>query len=508
MEELVTFCSKFGLKRKELASADTHLSFRLVQDVKLVERLSSEDFEAITRMFGRSVVITLANSSVEHVRVERGELAGDLAEKIEYLNENRDLEVTLSISIDKSDLLRRYISGGRSVNKYLFLFEDALKKYLDDSVIAFDNHFFQGTDQKTLIVLPNLTDSFISPFLLITGLENLSIQLQNFEQVENDDERQNALRSLSGTAVRWEGIALKHITPTHFMSVGTTNLPWLYEAMNKLLLYTSLMFTANRTTLNSNELEFNFYGLEQTRTVRAPLKPRSTDLVPGIAAMAMQVRELVCWVTDGSVADRLTIFQKVVTRELAKIESGTSLVQFVKQLPDILEKTRWNYNLFIDGRIDRHFEEVKAASSYFASVAQSIAQKVDTMTKSTSEAFLGAVGVVVISLLASYINQNISGVVFNIIVTVYGLFIVFVQMGYRMTAIWSEVWVLNQDFEDQETIYKNILTEKTVCDLTKQVFRRKRQFRIWFWITMFYYTAIVVALNLASQLTPLMFLSR
>ncbi len=160
----------------------------------------------------------------------------------------------------------------------------------------------------------------------------------------------------------------------------------------------------------------------------------------------------------------------------------------------------------MDGKIDKHFEQVDKVTDYVADAAKGVAQAIDSVTKGLTDALLAAVGLVVVTLLAALVKEPANQIVIKMALSAYALYLLLFQGVYRMGSIAHSYLLLREETEQRLATYVERLGREKVCAPSSSLEKRKRQFWTWFLVTGVIYVAIALLFwhlggNLFSYLT-------
>jgi hypothetical protein len=212
---------------------------------------------------------------------------------------------------------------------------------------------------------------------------------------------------------------------------------------------------------------------------------------------------LALWPYGGRETDRLSIFQNVVARELESDDPKEDYRRFAHQLRHLLYEARWHHRVFLDGQIDKHFEQVQKAVGYVTEVAKEVSQALDSVTKTLTDALLATIGVIVLTLLASLVKNETQGIIFKIGMRAYAIYLLLFQGFYRMGSIGHSYFLLRRETDERLATYARRLGKERTDAVAFPLTRRKDQFLFWFWLTIIVYLAIIVLIwGLGDSLPP------
>jgi len=207
------------------------------------------------------------------------------------------------------------------------------------------------------------------------------------------------------------------------------------------------------------------------------------------------------WPVDNEGTDRLTIVRSIVARSRDLGDALENYNLFLSSLPHYWQEARWQYQAFVDGKIDKHFAEVDKVADETATISQRLADSIDGITKGLSDTLLTTIGAVVASLLAALLAEKTPGAVFEIAMKAYALYLVFLA-AYRLGSVGHGYLLLNAETETRLSLYRQQLGVDRVATISAPLRRRRRQFTGWFWATAGLYVALAVTIWIASGQVP------
>lgn len=295
--------------------------------------------------------------------------------------------------------------------------------------------------------------------------------------------------------VNWSGFRLNHLTPLHYLGEWhQTDSGCIQRLLHQNVLHLFILYTANRSTQADSYTECIFSSTEQVITMRlgtSGLKDRQVEYLPGI----------VSWIVSGQGTDRLVVLRSVVAREVDEDNPATNYERFVERLRQLYGEVRWHYQVFVDGKIDRHFQELEKVADDTTKISTQVSDSIDAVTKGLTDALLATIGAVVASFLAALIENKTQGSVFFIAMRAYAFYLGFYVL-YRMSStLWSYL-LLNDEAKGRFRSYSERLGEDRVNNLRAPLSRRQHQFWSWFIITSVLYIALAIGVWLASTWVP------
>ncbi len=197
--------------------------------------------------------------------------------------------------------------------------------------------------------------------------------------------------------------------------------------------------------------------------------------------------------------DRLVIFQQVVSHEFENHEAIDNYQEFIRRLPYLLEESRWHHQIFIDGKINKHFEEIQELTGYISSVTREISNTLDVMTKGLNDSILASIGIIMLTLLASFAKNNLQEIVLRSSLQLYAIYLILFQCIYRMGSIFHSYYILREETDKKIRLYSQIFGDKRINEFIIPLVKRRDQFRFWFWITIAIYLLASISIWMLSE---------
>ena len=274
-------------------------------------------------------------------------------------------------------------------------------------------------------------------------------------------------------------------------------------AMNTILcshlLHSCILYMANRSVYEKFERNFQatFTSSTSERTLSFPNRPGDT-----VIEDQRLLSQLATWPFSGKGDERLSFFQTVLTQEIDNDNPDKNFGEFCIRLKHLLRQACWHYKVFIDGKIDKHFEQVQKVTDYVTCAAQEVGRTLDSVTKGLTDTLLASIGIIVLTILAALVKKETRGDIFKIAMWAYASYLCIFQLLYRLGSILHGYLLLKEGTEERLYEYSTALTRKKVEGLTFPLERRKRQFWIWFIVTVFAYLIVILLILILANKSP------
>jgi hypothetical protein len=498
---LLEFCQVIGIEAATVKAAEALQGYHLSVDVPAgrLKRISVADLDTLMGEFSNALNLSIGiPDGPPLLKIEHGAAVIDMDQALEHIAQRSNtFELKLDLRLDKSALLGRYGIASDHCHGIFYLFEDNLIKFLASSLARLDETLFVDRYQGTVILVSDANVHYTGPFLSIVGLSDL---LQASERplpaAQNLQQRVDRYHSTAFDSLSWVGFRLKHLTPLHLLCKPVANDADAFTStLTNHLLHLCILYTANRSSYDGHYFQAYYASSERTTTLAL-----ESGAIPADGQSLLT--RLALWPYSGKEADRLTIFQNVVARELESDDPRENYSTFASRLKHLLDEARWHHRVFLDGRINKHFEQVQAATGYVSGVTKEVSQSLDSITKGLADTLLATVGVIVITLLASLVKNEAQGAIFRIGMRAYAIYLLLFQGFYRMGSVWQSYWLSKKETDERLAIYTGTLGKKKVDPLASPLYKRRQQFLTWFWLTAGIYLMVVVLIWILGGSLP------
>lgn len=499
---LLRFAAETGIEEGAIRDAespgDYYLSHTLTAgDLRV---LDEETVTALQERFGPAFHLEIGiEGAAPLLAVDHSSRAAGWQKSLQKVKEREpQLALQLLLTIDKGVLLRHMGLAGDSRRRILiFFFRAYLLRLLNGSLQDVERYLFPQPFQRTVILLDDAPFFFQGSLLTVSGTKGAERVVE--EQGPIGSRLRERLQQYYATreeSLHWNGFDLQRLTPVHFVGrwEGDED-DEIAGALVRQLLHLCILYTANRVSLNDGSYQAVYASPDNITTL-------SLLDAGDLACRASLLGRLAIWPYSGRGTDRLTFFQNIVARSLVEENPEQNFRAFVRQLGQLLNDARWHNRVFLAGKIDAHFDQVERIADYAAETAAGIAGQLNSMTRGLVEGFLGAVGVIVLTLLGATLNDKSGGLLIRLGMWAYILHLFFFQMAYRLGSIWHSQQLIERDAGERYSSYAAQIGQKRVKQLWQPLARRRAQFRQWFRITVAVYIVVIVVLAALSFYAP------
>lgn len=532
---------------------------------------SESDYTLLKDVFGKAITLLEVSLGHRiYIRVENGVDERDLAQGIADINGLPDAtELTLKITIAKAILIEQMELDRTHYNCLFYLFEQNLEDFLAAPLLQLDKALFEkrggaavaadssAVDKPTVIVVSDADIYFAGDMLTIIGesgigstgslrgrsagadkhLASIAPQGAKWKAARAiadllsrlalypwqrrarsslasaPNEEQNSLTAIQEQIGNYRTVARENpsligqqfrcLTPLHFVGCWREKDSGRLETiLSRQFADICILYTANRSTFNDKGGPLESVYNSSDRTATLSLETERTVSIPTSA-----LESLARWLHSRKGTDQRNVFQLVVARQLYDDDKSANYNNFIDRLPHLLAEARWQYQVFVDGRITKHFEEMQKVVGYVSDVNKKISEAIDSVTKSLTDALLATVGVLVLTVLAALVKKDTSIQIFGISMQVYSAYLFFYAL-YRMGSILHSYWLLSADTDTQLIEFRRALGENKVNDLSAPLVRRRRQFHFWFWLTVLLYLVLAGSIRWAGKKGPQFLIDR
>lgn len=496
-QALTEFGRKLGVEGS--AFKETGTECNLIQDLRAgsLKQLRDQDIEDLIDAFGESLTMWIGLAGgPRSLEIERGQIRGSLATALKRIARSEDsLELHIDLRIDKASILEGYDLAGIPCHTLFYIFAGNLIQMLKSPLPGLDSELFASEYMPTVMVVSDAELHYAGHLLTIVGPTNVEqIRAKASPLSASVRSRIDRYRTSTRAQLSWQGFQFKHLTPLHFLCEGLgQNNAELDSILADHTLHLGILYTANRSAYDGAGFAATYAGSEEIAEL---------SLLSGLPIPAREnlLPRLALWPHGGGErgTNRLTFFQNAVARELEGDSPPDNYRIFVQRLRSLLGEARWHHRVFVDGEIDKHFEQVEKVTDYVAGVTKEVSQAIDALTKGLTEALLGAVGVVVLTMLATLLKGDVQEFIVQLALWVYAAYLLLIQGAYRMGSIAHSYSLLRSETDKRLAAYRDQLGKDRVEAVASPLDRRKQQFWRWFVATAVIYLVVIVLLCVLS----------
>ena len=325
--------------------------------------------------------------------------------------------------------------------------------------------------------------------------------------------------------LRWDERWFSHLTPLHLMLRGAVPAedpvvaPLRWQLTNLAVMFTADMTRKETTRVGEGAGEgwFTTYqGAERLLKVRLwdpremltpgpdgpdPARPAHGGLKRTELTGVMAWSELVDWVyaEKRSVGDRLAVLQNVICREVWGGDAEHAFLLLLPQMPAVLQRVKHSWKAFIENRVDAFFTKVQNLEDHVAATVRSVADQTTALLKRLIETMLAAVAVVIAALAlpaASRGEVNLRVLWWGILV--YAVYVLVFPVLVGLISQYQEYLELETGFEERYQRFARQLPLYLLNEVGREpVDRGVRRYRVWFFVTIVAYLALLAALGCA-----------
>ena len=515
IDPLLQFCKQIGVESDAVKDAERLETFYLEVEFpakRIKDILRTKEFEnntLITRIekllenFGDALTLRLSSqggAALPLIEIKEGECIVEMTKALRRIS-NLDDEHTLELEVilEKSKLLDQLMLADDKYAGILYFFEKNLLNFLRLPLLALEEHLFSDIYRPTIVVVLENNLYCSGPLLTIVGMRELAKAKSNFSLIgKNIKDRVDKYHKTAVDSLNWNGFQFTKLTPLHFLcSPQNMNSTEICKAITINLLHLCILYTANRSDYEAKDKRFKAFFSSSERTVSLSLEMELTT-----NEMQELLPQLVIWPYGGKDNDRLTIFQTVVTRKLESEDPKKNYTDFCNHLQQLLKDVRWHHKLFIEGRIDKHFEQVQKVTDYVAIVVNDVSQTFESVTKGFTDTLLASVGVIVLTMLTSLIKEETQGTIFKVAMWAYAAYLFMFQGLYRLGSIWHSFHLLQKGTDERLAVYEDKLGKGLLDKLILPLTRKKKQFLFWFFLTVFVYAVVIILILILGNFVP------
>ncbi len=500
-DTLLEFCRVLDIPTEDVKKRETPERIALSTSVPVhrLKTITVERLEDLVSAFGSALGLTIgAEDARPLLRIRQGAPDTDIATSLGEIRAlPDDLELRVDVQINKRHVLHQI---GLDLDQYyglFYLFLDNLVKLLKAPLPDLDRTLFASAHTPTVVIVSDTEVVCRGALFTVVGAQSAQ-HLDDILPLPSMRLRQriDRFQRIAPDSLNWVGFCLEHLTPLHFICECVEEpADDLANILANRLLQLTIVYTANRSSIEGQQISALYASSEQS----APLALSEMTLETKLQRDTVR---LITWLQAVGEVDKLTMFQNVVAREIPRDDPAENFRAFVERLPNLLRETRWHYRVYLDGKITKHFEKVQLVNSHIADVTREISQTLDSVTKGLVDTLLASVGVVILTLLASLVENKTQGVIFRVGMWTYAIYLLLFQVFYRMGNLYHSYFLIVGESEQQLLPFKVALGEKKIGELTTSLENRKRQFRQWYFATIGIYVLVILVILASGCFLP------
>lgn len=484
---LVSFFEKLDIQREYLVQNESpdRVYVRQTTTAKRVLDLTVSEIEQIIRLFGDAIRVEIGLEGIQsEVTIHSENSAEGIAAQIRSsFQNNPDDRLQVVLTLTKSRIIESLRVPREFTFSIYYLFWENLQRYLtEDNTLTVSEQLFPTSDTMALIVLAERELEFIGKRIAVIHEENASnpllLEITNQQNVVKQIEKLKALAQNSGRQI---GFRLPDATPLHYtLHLDVTSENYRAEIADIFyvhLINLALLYFANVSILSDEALDITYATASGDQITRIQLSSSySFDLRTYVA-----INNLLNWLTEESSEEKLSYFQTVVAKDLDE----TAAVQtFLENLETLLKDAKQYYSISIGPKVSKNFDSIQAITRYVAQTNSDIGNAIDSMTKNLNDTLIAAVGVIILSLIASLTDGGTTEFIFTTLMFAYAGYILVFQIIFRMITSWTSYTILSQSGDIQVRDYRSKIGQERFNELKKSLQSRKRQFKITFGFTL------------------------
>jgi hypothetical protein len=506
-DHLVAFFQQIGVDPARLPPGGSEVEdeARYVLNTTLTaanqRAFSAPGLLALQPPFDPALTLTVGASAAPLLSIRPGSWSAQLARDVANIQGAPEGQ-ELTLEIDKPVLLAQLPPAGATCRTLYFLFARRLAIFLDRPLSELSQLLVPIGADATLIVVSDADIRYEGPLLTIAAEARYAgSQIAAPRPPPEMVARVGRYRGTAETLLSWSGAAgrpAEQLTPLHLLLTRRESVAGpVTEVLDRRLWHLALLYTANRSVLLPSALELSFSGPDRTAAALIGL------------ADAPPERSLVVWLAEWPYAseredaDRLIILQSVLARELDAPGAAANAAALVSRLAYLKDQTTWHHQVFVDGQIDKHVLEMRAASDYAAEVAKKIGDAVESLAKGLTEVVLATVAAIVVAVFTPLLKNDFPVAVLVILLLLYAAYLYFFQITYRLASIDESADLLRTESAARLSAFQLALGQPRVGPLVEQVEQRWRLYERWLGATRRRYwgiVAVMVALAIAWPL--------
>lgn len=496
-------------------------------ETERVLQLTAENLSELAGCFGRALTCRFSQHEEDRGNMEQlpavlevrpGLGAAELARFKEQVADT--VQIAFLLRIDKGQMLAGAGFSAENCNLYLYLFPEALDRFLGLTapagtprlamlnLQALEKGLWPGDDRrKAVLLLPGRDVWLDGDYLALVGGPQLAHWRQVVPVGGPDAGRPDTLYQQRLESATWDDKWLDYMTPAHLhVSVPEAMAPEagvrdpLQDALNQHLVNLIILYTANRTEIYEGQWRSTY--ADGNRLARVLLRsPAELAIDPQRLTQAGALYELFSWAYDSRwPTQQISFLQRSVTQELARKPAAFAYDTLLSQAGSMFEDLDRRWDSFIAHKFEAYTAEERALEDYVNETVDAFAGQVSAMIKSVSDTMLAAIAALLGSFIAAGFGQNqFDETVFSVGMVVYALYVLAFPLAYNMSNQWTRYRALEESVGANRDRFIGQLGEERVDELVEgRLARSQRRFRLWFAVTVGVYL-VAIALGLAAS---------
>lgn len=497
---LRSFCSKLNIEETDMKRAESLHDFRMLLnlDAGQLRAANQQDYDVLSQTFGSALTIRVARGEVSLFVIDRGVIDNaSLQSGLQRLQAlSNTITLKFELSINKQSLFETLGTDTDRCYPILYFFKDGFLDLLLSDLVSHDRNLFASTTKPTLVIISEEDLHFSGRLLTIINEKHAEEYRKNVLAVEKRTiENVSRFMDIVDENLNWSGFKFSNITPFHYLGTWKSRpSPDIEKYLKRAVLHLAILYTANRSNYDNGSFQAAYNNSERTSTMRLGDELLQEDHTSALT-------RLVLWPSSGKNNDHLTLLQNIVARELDSENSAENYRKFVLRLPNILGDARWHHRVFINGKVDRHFEELQKVADFADQMSRQVSESIETLTKNFTDTLLTTSGAIIIAFLATLIENKTQSAVFTVSIQIYAVYVLLMAI-YRMASIYHSYRITESETSARLEVFSDKLGREKTAASERQVTRRKRQFTTWFWITVGTYLLLTIILWFGSSRVP------
>jgi hypothetical protein len=498
---LVDLAAALGFSVAEARSREEPLQLRLDAGSTPSERIAGLAWrvvESARDAYGEALTLRFLLGDLPVFDLQPTTDADALARAIKELGSSPTVDVELLL--DKQRLLELWLGSAVPFPTTLFLFPDCLHPLLGRPTWEIEEYLATGDRRPRVLAVAGEDVWMRGRFLVVAGGRHLTRLPQLLRgRSEPDVEPQDILQGRQNANLSWSGFELERVTPLHLLMEdaesgdGETS-----RLLARHLLTTFLAFTADRSLATGGQLCSTYAAREWTAEA-ALAPPGSWDPASraGLAALPQlqALARLAAWVYEDSqtTSSRLAVVQLVVARALAPGQRDGSAERLILSASRLDSEARHAWKSFVDGRLEKYFQQLRDLEDLAASTAKAHAEAVADLAGELVKNMLAAVAVVIGSFLGAFLANPFSATVVRAGLIVYGAYVVVFPLLMDMLQRWGRFRATCTLHERSSKELSGRLLAGETPPFAIEVAASESRFRRWYWTVLSVYVIVGVA---------------
>lgn len=470
-------------------------------NIDIISQLKREYGDAVRCVFRTSIDYQVLdiNEEIDDKKLE------------EFRSETEGMPfLRLDFKLNKEKLIADKLDNISNCNLFLFFFSNTLLKFLSCSLGELERSLWDLASEsscKVILFVVNHEIWLNGKYIAILGGDQIG-KWRNIatKPSQEDDEKTRNMYDICQRNLHWQDQWLDYLTPLHLRI--EEKFPYENDPITKVLLIHQvnliILYTAYRTKGDRNNPILSIYS-STSQNVELTLKnPSEHQIENTVIANVDNLMKMLEWVYELKwSSDRLSFIQITVAQYLYAASPLTRYELLLYDAGSIFNQLKWNWQAFIDGKVDGYVSQVHALEDYVSNTVQRFAEQTASMIKSLSDTMLAAIGVSIGSFIVALFKDKFNQTIFTFSMLAYAVYVFIFPLLFNMIYQRKQYKMLCDNFNERKKRFEERLYSDNVDNIVgTQITKSQKEFNLWFYITALVYVLVILLFVLVAIYVP------